>query len=64
MAKTERKKKEGKQLQMVQDRDGDMSSSDEERLGKDNPKTKRAQVYEACEYSFLLLSQSVRFVII
>ena len=49
---TERKKKEGKQLQMVQDRDGDMSSSDEERLGKDNPKTKRAQVYEACEYFF------------
>lgn len=46
---TERKKKEGKNVQMVQDSDGDFSSSDEERLGKGRGKTKKARAYEALE---------------
>lgn len=45
----ERKKKEGKNVQMVQDSDGDFSSSDEERLGKGKGKTKKARAYEALE---------------
>ncbi|KAG9236896.1 hypothetical protein BJ875DRAFT_198913 [Amylocarpus encephaloides] len=45
----ERKKKEGKNIQMVQNSDDDISSSDEERLDKYEKKIKREQVLSAVE---------------
>jgi hypothetical protein len=53
----ERKKKEGKTLQLVQDSDGEISSSDEEELGKGPRKSKKSQMYEALEDPKALLNQ-------
>lgn len=53
----ERKKKEGKTLQLVQDSDGEISSSDEEELGKGPGKSKKSQMYEALEDPKAMLNQ-------
>lgn len=47
----ERKKKEGKHIEMVQDSDGEISSSDEEALerNRSHGKSKRGQAYQALE---------------
>ncbi len=44
-----RKKKEGKNVDMVQNSDDDISSSDEERLNNTGKKTKRQKAFDALE---------------